>query len=248
MKSSDKKPMNCISDVLSILMSECDIDDSTLSRETGIPASTISRIRINSEANPTASTLRPLANFFSISINQLIGDEPLDNNRLPGKHTLSNFTNSRLPIIDWDIVIDWIDNNTSSLTGKLMKWISTEKEVGDRCFALPIITNSFGLSFRKGSIIMIDPNQVPIDGDIVVLKKSENHSISLKQLIIDSDEQYIKSLNPEIKNTKLLTPDEEIIGVIFEARYSLTKEKAQQQDHKNSNVFQSILVSTLKKI
>ena len=80
-KSSDIKSTLSLGDVLSLLMTECDIDDAKLSREVSIPASTISRMRLNPDANPTASTLRPIAKFFSVSISQLLGDEPLPENR-----------------------------------------------------------------------------------------------------------------------------------------------------------------------
>ena len=62
---------------LASLMHKHHIDDAELSKATGIPASTISRMPLNSNANPTAASLRPIARFFNISISQLLGDEPL---------------------------------------------------------------------------------------------------------------------------------------------------------------------------
>lgn len=244
MKSSSNK-LSCLSEVLTFLMLECDIDDGALSKETGIPVSTITRMRLNSDANPTASTLRPLAKFFSISISQLLGDEPLDQNRLPGMHNPSFFTESKLPIITWDLVIDWINNNSEKLSGKFFKWLSTEKEVGERCFALPILSDHFGLAFRKASIVMLDPHRTPIDGDLVLTKKLETNSLALKQLFIDDDDTFIKSLNPEIKNIKLLSKYE-IIGVVFETRFSLVDEKITVNETKRSNIIQSVLSPSYK--
>ena len=139
MASSDTSSIPSLKNILSLLMDECDIDDITLSRETNIPISTISRMRLRSDSNPTASTLRPIAKFFSISISQLLGDEPLSKDRLPGSHNPTSFTSVRMPIIDWDSIADWIDNDGQKIKHKLTQWISTEKRIGYRAFSLKIL-------------------------------------------------------------------------------------------------------------
>lgn len=210
-----------IKDILSSLMEECDIDDAQLARETGVPASTISRIRTNPSANPTASTLRPISKFFAISISQLLGDEPLPKDRLPGAHNPTHFTSSRMPIIEWDWVMNWLDTRCENLKGKLKTWISTEKEVGPNAFALIIPTDSFGLAFRKGSTIIIDPSQSPLDGDLILIKIKNENTVVLKQFLMDGNEPYIRSVNPEIKSTVPLTENHTLIGIIIETRFSL---------------------------
>lgn len=211
-----------LKDILSLLMDECDIDDAQLARETGVPASTISRMRLNSSANPTASTLRPISKFFSVSISQLLGDEPISKERLPGTHNPTSYTSIRMPVIEWDWIMDWIENNGNSVKKQLTTWLSTEKEIDHNSFALIIPTDSFGLAFRKGSTIIVDPSHVPIDGDLVLVKNVDDHNIVLKQFLVDGNEQYIRSVNPEIKNITPLTEYNKIIGVIIETRFSLS--------------------------
>ena len=213
--------MQNLKDVLSLLMDECDVDDSTLSRETDIPVSTISRMRLRSDANPTASTLRPIAKFFSISISQLLGDELLPRDRLPGTHNPTLFTSARMPIMDWDCVDDWIDNEGHNIKSKLKEWISTEKDVSFRSFALHILTDSFGLAFRKGSLIIVDPERIPHDGDLVLIKIRSEKVIVLRQFLVDGRDLYVRSVNPEMKGTKILDDDYKIIGVVIETRFSL---------------------------
>lgn len=217
--STDKK--HEIKNILSSLMEECDIDDAQLARETGVPASTISRMRINPSANPTASTLRPISKFFAISINQLLGDEPLPKDRLPGTHNPTYFTSSRMPIIEWDWIMNWLENHCENTKEKLKIWISTEKEVSPNAFALIIPTDSFGLAFRKGSTIIIDPSQSPRDGDLILLKNKNDKNILLKQFLMDGNETYIRSVNPEIKSTIPITENHKLIGIIIETRFSL---------------------------
>lgn len=210
-----------LKDMLSSLMEECDIDDAQLSRETGVPASTISRMRINSSANPTASTLIPISKYFSISINQLLGDEPLPPNRLPGTHNPTYYTSARMPVIEWDWIASWIENRGESIKEKLRNWISTEKEVGPNTFALIIPTDSFGLAFRKGSTIIVDPAGTPQDSDLILVQADDENDVLLKQFLMDGKDTYIRSVNPEIKSVVRLEKTHKIIGVVIETRFSL---------------------------
>lgn len=220
MGTSNTENKHELKDILSSLMEECDIDDAKLARETGVPASTISRMRLNSNANPTASTLRPISKFFSISISQLLGDEPLPKDRLPGTHNPTLYTSARMPVIEWEWIMSWINNHRENIKEQLQTWISTEKEVGPDAFALIIPTDSFGLAFRKGSTIIIDPSQTPADGDLILVENNNEASIVLKQFLLDGSEMYMRSVNPEIKSVVPLKETHNIVGVVIETRFS----------------------------
>lgn len=217
---------------LSRLMVECDIDDAKLARQTGIPASTISRIRLHPDANPTAATLRPIAKFFNISIGQLLGDEPLSKDRIPGSHNITSFTSAKIPVIEWDWVIEWSKNEIIRFKEKLTAWISTEKEVGSNAFALTVPSDSFGLIFRKGVTLIADPNKLVRDGDFVLIKTNNESNILLKQILLDGSDIYIKSVNPEMKGTKLLEETPEFLSVIIETRFS--HQESGQLTHKST--------------
>ena len=220
-KSYDIKSTLNLGDVLSLLMNECDIDDAKLSREVHIPASTISRMRLNPEANPTASTLRPIAKFFSVSISQLLGDEPLPEDRLPGTHNPTYFTSVKMPIIEWNQINEWVENKGKNLQWKLNNWISTEKAIGFGSFALVVNTDSFGIAFRKGSTIIVDPERSPLDGDLILLKTNDDKGVLLKQFLTDGNDVYVRSVNPEMKGIKILNEHCKILGVVIETRFSL---------------------------
>ena len=222
-KQSDNKNeqlVHSLQDILNMLMEECDTDDANLSRQTGIPASTISRMRINQNSNPTAGTLRPLAKFFDISISQLLGDESLPTDRIPGTHNPTQFTVSRVPIIDWEWVYKYRTGRSEAIKDNLRNWISTEKNISENAFALIVPTNSLGLAFRKGSLLIVDPNITPKDGDLALIKLGNDPNILFRQVLKDGNDIYIKSVNPEIKGTKLLEGNYEFIGTIIETRYA----------------------------
>ncbi len=82
---SAKSPAQRLSAILNHLMAESKIDGVQLSRRTGIPVTTINRLRKNdADNNPTLSTLVPLAHFFAITVSQLIGDEPIPDASITG--------------------------------------------------------------------------------------------------------------------------------------------------------------------
>lgn len=236
-KTKNTAPESNLGRTLTFLMRECDIDDAQLSRETNIPASTISRMRLNPESNPTASTLRPIAKFFSVSIDQLLGDEPLSPNRLPGMHNPTAYTAAIIPLVKWDLISNL--NNEEQIPSKIQtsEWISTEKEVSSLAFALTIPTDSFGISLRKGSLIIVDPEEICRDGDLVLMKIKEDNSLVVKQFIKEGNECYIKSVNPDIKGLKLLTDETEIIGIIIETRFNLQEKVKNSTQYKPDSLF-----------
>lgn len=209
-----------LQNILSQLMSECDIDDSTLSKQTGIPLSTINRIRNSNKTNPTVATLQPIAKFFKISISQLLGEDPLPVDRLPGTHHPLRFTTSRLPIIKWSWIQNWINHDTIDFEDKLKSWISSEKELSGRSFAIVVTKRSLGLAFRQGTLLIADPKVVYQEGDLVLVKLDKSTEILLKQVIIDGDDSYLRSVNPEIKSLKRVTPECQFIATIVETRYA----------------------------
>lgn len=70
-----------IKDVLSELTQRDKLTQTKLSEESGVPQPTISRILNGTHQTLELETVRRLADYFGISIDQLVGDEPLDNDR-----------------------------------------------------------------------------------------------------------------------------------------------------------------------
>ena len=69
--------MNKLAPILCQLIREQQITVSELARRTQIGQPVIHRLISGVTLDPKVSTLSALANYFNISINQLIGDEPL---------------------------------------------------------------------------------------------------------------------------------------------------------------------------
>lgn len=66
---------NLISHNLRHLMDTAGVGENELARQTGIQQPTIHRIVVGTSRDPRRSTLQPLAEFFGVTVEQLINDD-----------------------------------------------------------------------------------------------------------------------------------------------------------------------------
>lgn len=74
--------MSTVAEILTMLMVRAGLSDNELADRTGIPQPTISRIKNGNSRDPRDSTLRPLAEYFRLSVSQLRGDVPLPTDKV----------------------------------------------------------------------------------------------------------------------------------------------------------------------
>src|SRR5690242_4678087 len=86
-----------IANILNRLMADKKIRVAELARCINLPQPTVHRIATGSCEHPHLSSLKPIANFFSITIEQLKGHEPIP--------WLDRIT--RVPMITWNEVMNW---------------------------------------------------------------------------------------------------------------------------------------------
>jgi transcriptional regulator with XRE-family HTH domain len=67
-----------LSDVLSFLMSNRGIKSAELARKTSVAQPVVSRLITGATTNPQVLTIKPIADFFDVSFEQLLGISPLD--------------------------------------------------------------------------------------------------------------------------------------------------------------------------
>jgi transcriptional regulator with XRE-family HTH domain len=199
-----------LSDNLNILMAKARLSSSELARQIGVPATTIKRIRTNEQSNPTIATLLPIAQYFSISINQLIGNELFTSANIVCPMLLH-----KIPILSWQecihhVLIDYEKCSTQILT---------ERNLSEKAFALIIEENDLEF-FPKDSILIIEPNQKPETGDYVIIGNIKQNIASIRKFIIELDQIYLKPLVPGV-TISVLTPEFKILGVIIQYKMEL---------------------------
>ncbi len=205
-----------LSDNLNFLMAEVHISADELARRTGVPASTIKKIRNKYNPNPTLTTLLPLAAYFSIKLGQLVGDEPLPDSRLRGLYKVNPDILKHLPVISWQEAIDWPKNKND-----LYSTMTSEFDCSENAYALVVEEDDWE-NLAKGTALLVDPLVNPEHRDFVIVYKAGQHAPLLKQMLFDEADRYLK---PVIQgyNIVQLTDEHKILGVVVEYKKHLKK-------------------------
>ena len=207
-----------ISQILTMLMKQHDLDDRSLSKATGVAHTNIARLRLNPNANPTTATVIPLAKFFNISVGQLCGCEELClNQQVYNSSPYNNIRSHLIPVIEWSNIDNYLDNNSNE------KYITSQftapaHGVSNNSFCLKVDDKADELIMRKSSLVIIDPEKQYKHANIVLAKILDNlHFIKIH---IKDNRLFFKTLNAAPNEVQEFNQYiHKIIGVIVEVKY-----------------------------
>jgi len=173
-----------------------------------LPIMTVRRLISGETANPHLSTLKTIAEYFDISIDQLVSSQ----NILQAEdwHTKSRL----VPILSWQEV----RSVTTIQDLNLKDWKNWQSVPADKekdmnnAFALKT-RPSFFAQFPSGTVFIIDPDSKVCDGDIVLVKITENNDVTLRKVYIDPPETILHSLIPDLSPITYDSNKHKIIGV-----------------------------------
>ncbi len=201
---------------LNLLMEELRISADELGRRTSLPASTIKKIRNRYNPNPTLTTLLPLAKFFSITLSQLVGQEPLPKHRIKGAYKENIETICHIPVLSWEEAIAWpktIDQDHNTVT--------TEFNYSKNSFALMVEEDGWE-NLSIGTALLVDPSVKAEHRDFIISYKEAQSIPSLKQVLYDEGQLYLKPVVTGY-NISIFTPEHRILGVVVEYRKNLKR-------------------------
>jgi SOS-response transcriptional repressor LexA len=207
-----------LSSILKTLLFQKNMKPIDLARELDLPQPTIHRLVTGKSTRPYKSSLEPIADYFNISVDQLIGEEPLLADWQPEvtkAQELQTFIIKPVPLIPWAGLSQL---NQSSQQAK--KKLVITGSISDACFAVMMNDHSMEPLFTKGSFLIFDPNKKTLDRSYVLVKLAHKDQFIVRQLLVDVDERYLKPLNPDsgIYKMRCLETDDTIIAVLFESR------------------------------
>jgi SOS-response transcriptional repressor LexA len=193
------------------LMNLNNVTEAEVSRQTHIPQPTIHKILNGKTADPRASTLRALADFFKISIDEL----------LTGIETKrqASLTHS-IPIISWSECINAQEFIETLSPSKWHKWVVTEP-LSEACFAV-ISKPSMAPRFPIGTALVIDPTLQPEDGDIVLVHYLNTFETTLREISIDGPSALLSNLYGN-SPPEPITSDISIKGILIRSIFSYHK-------------------------
>jgi SOS-response transcriptional repressor LexA len=204
-------------DNLNLLMAEVHISADELGRRTGVPASTIKKIRNRYNPNPTLTTLLPIARYFSLTLGQLVGDESLPTERAGGLPKANQEGATLIPILSWEQAIGCprIQTEIPSLS------ITSEHAYSQDAYALIVEEDDWG-SFAKDTVLIIEPFLTVEHRDYAVVYKEGQQSPTLRQILYDEDQLYLKPL-VQGYNIAPYTVEHRILGIVAEYKKQLRK-------------------------
>lgn len=198
---------------LNFLLSEKKMTTKDLSLATKIPVSTINKFRSGEKSNPTVASLFPIARYFKLTLNQLLGSE-FKSDEITTIKTMNKF-----PLYFWEDVSQLIKVHSNSISPREFSY--TALDTGPLDFGLELNTTEVGF-LPKGTILLISPSITPKNDDLVIVCKPDSGSATIRRLLIDFDTYYLKPLQQELQIAELKKPYE-IAGVVIQATINFIK-------------------------
>lgn len=186
---------------------------SELARKTDVPQSVINRIMNGVTTNPGVETLKPIASFFSLSINDLIEGNSIS---IKAKSNIIYTPNSKdirqIPLLSWREATSWSGRKSVK---KRYKMVSTNKGVTDSAFAL-FIEDEIDSRFPSGTLLLIEPMKKPKNRDYVIIQQMNHQIATLRRYIVDGGTVYLKSIDPDLKTIEW-NKNHKILGVVIQS-------------------------------
>lgn len=199
---------------LEFLLKKNGLSSSQLSNDSGIDKPIISRILSGKTTNPQVETLKPIADFFNVTIDQLIGSEI----NLDKKHGIVVPINRMLvPVIEWKHIPYWLDIKD---TYNPSKTIDAKISSSQDSFALTISDDKFEPKFSIHNIIIVDPTLTPKNRDYILTKSNVNDELTIEQVIIENNKTFLKTVCIQFEMREISKPI--CFGVITESHFNLS--------------------------
>ena len=199
---------------LNLLLEKHALSPSQLSHISGIDHSKLSRILNGKTKNPKIDSLSPIASYFGITIDQLIGILPLNMDQSYG--IVVPIKRRLVPIIEWKHAPFWLDVK-DYFTPK--QTIDAKSNISAHAYALMVNVHTFEPRFSHGSILIIDPTLHVQNRDYIITTNYDD--ITIKQVIIENNESFLKSVNTIFEMKKVSNTHYQNFGIITESHMHL---------------------------
>lgn len=204
-----------LSEILNRLMFERHIRTAELARRANLPQPTVQRIVSGVTTNPHRASLQPIAEFFSVTVEQLIGREPI-----PWLESMSHQAAGwmKVPLLAWNQVSTWLAGNGEVINPGL---VFTDAKISDTAYALRMQDYSMLPIFPVGTLLILDPNKEPRDHSYVTVELSGHGEVIFRQLLIDGHKHYLKAISADFKHVTMeqISPQHKLVGTLVQARY-----------------------------
>lgn len=220
LKLDKQKPgQSNLIDVLRKLMQNTNTNANQLSKNTGLAHTTVKRICSDPESNPTLDSIRKIADFFGVSANQLIGDEPLTCDQNSYRPDIDQW--SKVPILTIQESISWPKNIEEIKQNENTKFVMTDINIAEETFAVITTDDTLEPKFSPGTILIFSPSKPVKNKDYVMVLLDGKELPQFRQILVDGPDKYAKTVNPNFPENALLKLEKDkyrIFGVLIQAK------------------------------
>jgi SOS-response transcriptional repressor LexA len=170
---------------------------------------------------PIGKNLVALAKKLKTSTEWLV---LMQGNKYLEKPKLKNLDSMLLPVISLTTAKHWQPGNQLKL-GDAEDWRATTANVSDSAFIIrpegdAMLSPGGSPPISEHAFVIVDPEIAPTDGSIALIAFSNSNKTTLKKLVIDGPNHYLKSLNPQYKTIPI---DETctVIGTVKRVEFDL---------------------------
>lgn len=183
-----------------------------LARKLGIPTNKITRILNGDVTDPKASTLLQIANYFGITIEQLLGLESIVREGISQRLAATQ----ALPIIEL--------SKPTQMIKEWYRWVPND--IAGDYFTLALDTDLYEPTFPKNSLLIINRDITPEDRSYILIKKNDNpHHCLIKKYVQEGDQIYLYPINPKLPVERFDKKIYTVVGVILEVHQKLRAKK-----------------------
>ncbi len=203
-----------IKENLLFLTKKHNISEAELARRVNLPQATVNRLLNGVTDDPRASTLNAIANFFNVSVDQLINNKLMkestsDTTRLP--IYTPNYDRSLIHKSGQHIIWDTV------LMKKEASFLEVEPSIKATCIVFEVEGDSMWPQFIEGIFVIVDTTLKPKHRDFVMYLLSGTRQIILRQYIEEGHDRILKPLNYGYKPVQIHKNDI-CIGVVIQSK------------------------------
>lgn len=195
-----------IRDILQELVSSAGISEAELARKIKIPTATFNKIKTGKITDPRSSTLTTIANYFGLSVDQLLGNAPINH--------ADKVALSYIPIVSINNIME---TDTANLNyGNHQEWTSFAPDIklaAHKMVAMKINGDAMLPFFDTNTLAIIDCDQKGESKQYVLAYIKSSNEVILRQLLCDGNSRVLKPLN-SLFNSINLTAEDCILGVV----------------------------------
>lgn len=199
--------MKDLSNVLELLITNSGLSENELSKKMNITVATLNKIKTGVISNPTLQTLSNIAQYFGITIDQLVGKAPLETFFSKNLHCV--------PILD---IKEIISHNAPNLTfTNHHEWTRVELDESiskHNIFATMTDGDAMFPLLDKQTIIIVDRDKIPANKSLVLVYIAKVNEILIRKLLIDGSFKILKPINNSFSEIKL-TSEDNIVGTVI---------------------------------